>query len=307
MIKDAYALMTGLFVVLLGTAMVAIGLFLGDYGRERDIYELTTTGTVSGLNPESEVIYRGVKAGKVTTIRFDPDNHQIIRVRIEVDTGLPITRGTYATLRVQPLTGMAQVELNDDGDGPEGLVTDAEHPAEIPIQPSLFDKLTGSGSDILNEAAVLARRLNTVLDDQSQTHLRHAIEMLDQSLTALTELEQQLSNNLGRLPKLDKQLQAALGKHGDAADSVKMTSEKVSRLSDQASRLITQSQQTVTTLNTVTQDQVPEVKALLRDLRETAANFRKLSADLERDPRTLFSRPALAAPGPGEPGFMEPR
>ena len=86
-----------------------------------------------------------------------------------------------------------------------------------------------------------------------------------------------------------------------------MTSEKVSRLSDEASRLIAQSQQTVTTLNALTQAEVPEVKALLSDLRETAANFRKLSADLERDPRTLFSRPALAAPGPGEPGFKEPR
>ncbi len=338
MVKDTYALLTGLFVVVLGAAMVAMGLFLGDYGRERDIYELTTTGTVSGLNPESEVIYRGVKAGKVSAIGFDPADRRVIRVRIELDTGLPITRGTFATLRVQPLTGLAQVELNDRGDRSEPLTTTPEQPAEIPIQPSLFDKLTGSSSDILDEAATLARRLNGLLDEGNQAHLSHALAMLDQSLTQLGALEQQLATELGRVPGIDRQLRAALGKHADAADSVKITSEKIARLAgestdrrlrealdsgaeaarsihetaqrigrlaDQTAELVAQGQQAAATLNTAAHEQLPEVKALLKDLREAAENFRKLSSDLERDPRTLFSRPPLAAPGPGEPGFKD--
>jgi phospholipid/cholesterol/gamma-HCH transport system substrate-binding protein len=64
MVKETYALLTGLFVLTLGTAMVVMGLFLGDYGRERDVYILWTQGAVSGLNPESEVITAVLKPAR---------------------------------------------------------------------------------------------------------------------------------------------------------------------------------------------------------------------------------------------------
>lgn len=355
MVKDTYALLTGLFVLVLGAAMVAMGLFLGDYGRERDIFVLTTTGAVSGLNPESEVIYRGVKAGKVTSIGFDPDDPRTIRVRIELDQGLPITRGTFALLRVQPLTGLAQVELNDPGDQPEPLTTNPQHPAEIPIRPSLFDRISGSGGEILDEAARIAQRLNAVLDDENQGHLSHALAMLDQSLTELVALERRLDAELGRVPAVDRQLREALAKHAAAADAVRVTSnqiglltgaetdrrlrdtleggaeatrsiratsERIAQLADDAAKLVAQGRQAATTLNTrqlpelqglltelrtAAHEELPELKALLRDLREAAANFRKLSARLERDPKALLATPKPAKPGPGEPGFKEPR
>jgi phospholipid/cholesterol/gamma-HCH transport system substrate-binding protein len=355
MVKDTYALLTGLFVLVLGTAMVVMGLFLGDYGRERDVYVLTTTGAVSGLNPESEVIYRGVKAGKVTTIGFDPDDPRTIRVRIELDSGLPISRGTFALLRVQPLTGLAQVELNDAGDKPEPLTTNAQHPAEIPIRPSLFDRISGSGGEILDEAARIAQRLNAVLDDENQGHLSHALAMLDQSLSELVALERRLGTELGRVPAVDRDLRDALAKHAAAADavrstsnqigqlagpatdrrlrdtleggaeaaqSIRATSERISQLADEAAKLVAQGQQAANTLNTrhlpelqglltelrtAAHEELPELKTLLKDLREAAANFRKLSASLERDPRALLANPKPAAPGPGEPGFKEPR
>ena len=344
MVKDTYALLTGLFVLVLGAAMVTMGLFLGDYGRERDVFVLTTTGAVSGLNPESEVIYRGVKAGKVTRIGFDPDDPRTIRVHIELDQGLPITRGTFALLRVQPLTGLAQVELNDPGDQPEPLTTNPQHPAEIPIRPSLFDRISGSGGEILDEAARIAQRLNAVLDDENQGHLSHALAMLDQSLTELVALERRVDTELGRVPAVDRHLREVratshqigqltgaetdrrlrdtLEGGAEATRSIRATSARIAQLADDAAKLVAQGRQAATTLNTrqlpelqglltelrtAAHEELPELKALLRDLREAAANFRKLSARLERDPKALLATPKPAKPGPGEPGFQEPR
>jgi phospholipid/cholesterol/gamma-HCH transport system substrate-binding protein len=304
MVKETYALLTGLFVLTLGTAMVVMGLFLGDYGRERDVYILWTQGAVSGLNPESEVIYRGVKAGKVVSIGFDPKDTRNIFVHIELDKGLPITRGTFATLRVQPLTGLAQVELSDAGDNLEPLKTDPHNPAHIPIQPSLLDKLTGSSSDILTQVTQLTHRLNSLLGDENQGRIEHSLEMLDRAVTEMVALERRVVKELDRVPALDKRLRSALEDHSAAARSVRETSERIGQLTAHAAELVAQGKSAATTLNS---DQLPQLRTLLDDLRQAAANFRKLSSTLQRDPQVLLLGPSLSPPGPGEPGYQEPR
>lgn len=304
MIKESYALMTGLFVLTLGTAMVIMGFLLGDYGRERDIYELTTQGAVSGLNPESEVIYRGVKAGKVTRIGFDPGNMRTILVRIELDKGLPITRGTFATLRVQPLTGIAQVELGDTAEDPAPLTTDPLHPARIVIKPSLMDKLTATGGDILNELTELTQRLNRLLDEGNQRQVRDILLMLGKAVSEFVALEQRIGTELNRLPAADQKLHAALAEHAAAARSVRETSERVGKLATSAEELLAGGK---TMAHTLSAEHLPELQRLMRELRDAAADFRKLSSRVERDPQWLLRGQKPSMPGPGEPGFQEPR
>ena len=304
MIKESYALMTGLFVLTLGAAMVIMGLFLGDYGRERDIYVLATQGAVSGLNPESEVIYRGVKAGKVTLIGFDPADTRTILVRIELDKGLPMTRGTFATLRIQPLTGIAQVELGDTAEDPEALRTDPHNPARIPIKPSLMDRLTGSGSDILTEVVQLTQRLNRLLGDGNQRHVQNTLRMLDQAVAEFLVLERRIGVELDRLPGADQRLQGALADHSAAAISVRETSERVAKLAASAAEMTAEGKAVAGRLS---REHLPELKILLKELREAAAEFRKLSSSIDRDPQRLLRGSKISPQGPGEPGFREPQ
>ena len=107
MVKDTYALLTGLFVLVLGAAMVAMGLFLGDYGRERDIFVLTTTGAVSGLNPESEVIYRGVKAGKVTKsqLREIAQKKMVDLNANDIDAAMQMIAGSARSMGLEVVEG----------------------------------------------------------------------------------------------------------------------------------------------------------------------------------------------------------
>ena len=71
--KRAYALAAGLFVLVLGVALVAGVLWLNRDERVGGVpYEVTTTRPVSGLKVEAPVRFRGVDVGKVESIRFDP-------------------------------------------------------------------------------------------------------------------------------------------------------------------------------------------------------------------------------------------
>ncbi|CAI8781105.1 MlaD family protein [Methylococcus capsulatus] len=304
MVRETYALLTGLFVVILGSALIGIALVLGDYGTERDVYVVSTQGAVSGLNPESLVIFRGVRAGKVASISFAPHDPRTILVRIEVDKGLPITRGTYATLRVQPLTGLAQIDLSDEGNDPEPLRTDPRNPASIPLRPSILDKLTGSGSDILTQIAQLTSRLNALLDDGNRQRIAHTLESLDTAADELVRLERYIEEGLERIPILDGRLRQALADHSAMARDVRETSRQVRALSESAQKVVDIG---AAASDTLIRSRLPELDALIDDAAHTAASLRRLSKTLERDPQTLLLGPAPGLPGPGEPGFQEPK
>src|SRR5258705_3038575 len=120
----AYALASGLFTLLLGIGVVLTALwFSGDTVETRE-YLLVSRHPVSGLNPQAPVRYRGVTVGKVVSIKFDPLDPRTILVEISVETGTPLTKGSFAKLGSQGVTGLSYVMLDDNGSNPEPLTAD---------------------------------------------------------------------------------------------------------------------------------------------------------------------------------------
>ena len=54
------------------------------------------------------------------------------------------------------------------------------------------------------------------------------------------------------------------------------------------------------TLQTLGGSTLPEVEALVSEMRELTASFQRLSARLEEDPRAVLYGSQLESPGPGE-------
>jgi len=128
--------------------------------------------------------------------------------------------------------------------------------------------------------------------------------MLGKAVSEFVALEQRIGAELNRLPAADQKLHAALAEHAAAARSVRETSERVGKLAENAAELMAGGK---TMTHTLSAEHLPELQRLLRELREAAADFRKLSSRVERDPQWLLRGPKTSAPGPGEPGFQEPR
>ena len=315
--KDTYALYTGLFVLLLGSGLVVLSVWLGHYGEEREVYLVTTQASVSGLNAESTVLYRGVQAGKVADIRFDPKNPRTIIVRIEVDRGLPITHGTYAKLRVQGLTGLAQVELGDTGENQQALDTNPTHPASIPLQPSLVDKISESGGNILLRAEDLMTHLDELLDDENRVHVRVILANLEAASGQLAGLEQRMDKAFAEVHQAATEVKGAgieIKATGEKAQrtlarlepfpaELKKLANQIQTLAESANALAVSGK---TATDATAKATLPKLNAVLEELQTTSANVRKLSGLLEKDPQAiLYGRPT-SEPGPGEPGYKEP-
>jgi len=107
--------LVGAFVLALGAALVAGVLWLaagGGFQEKPTLYLALVGESVSGLNVNAPVKYRGVDVGRVRAIRLDPENPEQVRLLFAIDRGTPIKEDTEAVLKTQGLTGIAYVELD---------------------------------------------------------------------------------------------------------------------------------------------------------------------------------------------------
>ncbi len=286
----AYALLTGLFVLSLAAAIVIVGVWMSGSHVQTRPYVVVTTGNVIGLQPQSPILFRGIAAGTVSKIGFDPADRRNILIYLDVHKDVPVSRDTYATLRLQGITGLSQLEL-DDSPGPasdQALATSADAPGRIPMHPSLIDKLTDSAATLMAQLDQVAAGLNDLLNTGNRQHVARLLEQADASSAMLVKLENDLDETAHRLPALSKQSEAAMSEVERAAANVSTLSQNLNRLAGSGKAT------------------GPQLDAALAQITQAAAEIHHLSENLRADPQQLLLGPALPAPGPGEPGYKGP-
>src|SRR5690348_13969030 len=294
----SHALVAGLFVVILSIAVAAVALWFGGDTAGRDKYLIESEFPVTGLNQQATVRYRGVTVGKVENIRLDPKRLQTVLIRIAVDKHLPLTTKAYAQLGYQGLTGLAFVQLNDEGENAERLTTDPDNPAHIPLRPSTLDSLAEGGQRLLSKANGLMDRLNLLLGEQNQTHFVQILENTASVTGRLRSVVSQLEPGLKALPVLA----------ADTSSVLKHTDQLVMNLNDISSRINEQGGP-IDSLSAT----AGELTDTLHKLRETTEGITRntrsvdrVLLQLEEQPRSLLFGRSPPPPGPGEKGFVTP-
>ena len=145
----SHALMTGIFTIALLVATILVGLWFNRDKTELVPYEIVTTQSIPGLNPQATVRYRGLEVGRVDEIVFDPRVTGQILIKLSVDAASPVTSTTFATLGYQGVTGIAFIQLDDERTGSPRLATGGDRIARIPLRPGLLDQLEERGLAIL--------------------------------------------------------------------------------------------------------------------------------------------------------------
>jgi phospholipid/cholesterol/gamma-HCH transport system substrate-binding protein len=302
--RNNRALLTGLFLVVLLTATISVVYWLGNLERERDVYVISTQASVSGLNPESTVFYRGIAVGKVLNIRFDPENSGIILIKIEVDKHIVFTRGVFATLQFKGVTGLTQLELRDTGKIPDKLPPGDDIANHIPLMPSVTDRLLDSGDDLLKKADHLMIRLSSLLNEENEKNIVGILANLKTLSGKLESLQKSVDNALVGIPALTKDASKTL-KHIDAlAGDLQSLSKEAKKLSNKVGTVADTGNAAG---NQFVQTTLPKVNKLLAELQTTTEQVKRIATTFENNPQSVLLGPEHEEPGPGEPGFEEPK
>jgi len=300
--RENHALATGLFLIALIIASTATVFWIGTMDQERNLYVISTRESVSGLNPESTVFYRGIAVGKVLKVQFDPLDSGNILVPIEVDKDIVLSKGVYATLRLKGVTGLTQIQLEDSGTITEPLPPGDEPLSRIPLEPSMTDKLMSSGEEILHKADHLMQRLSALLNDENEKNIGDILSNLKTLTDKLSELQKSVDKALAGVPALSAGAQKTLSNIDTLTNELQDLTREVQSLSIKAGSLVDSGKTSGDTLANTT---IPKVNKLLTELQSTTQQVKRVATMLEHDPQELLLGPRQRDSGPGEPGYKE--
>ncbi|MCK9622714.1 MAG: MlaD family protein [Methylobacter sp.] len=300
--REHHALATGLFLITLIIASTAIIFWIGTMNQERNLYVISTRESVSGLNPESTVFYRGIAVGKVLKVQFDPLDSGNILVPIEVDKNIVLNKGVYATLRLKGVTGLTQIQLEDSGTITEPLPPGDEPLFRIPLEPSMTDKLMSSGEELLHKADHLMQRLSMLLNDENEKNIGGILSNLKTLTDKLSELQKSVDKALAGVPALTTNARTTLTNIDTLTKELQGLTREVQGLSAKAGSLVDSGKSSGDTLAQTT---LPKVNKLLTELQSTTQQIKRVATMLEHDPQELLLGPSQRDSGPGEPGYKE--
>ena len=217
--NKSHALAAGIFVIVVTALLAGLAIWLTRDNANYDLYELTTSDGVSGLQPQAAVRYKGVAVGKVQRIGFDPQVSGNVLIRIAVNHNAPVSPTTFATLGYQGVTGLAHVLLDDATQplpqlppGPSGL-------PRLTLKPSPFGRIAEQAPNILAQVEEATRRINQLLGDENQQRITQALGNIGQTAGSVNALTQRLDATLQN--RLDPALAALPPLADDARHTLK--------------------------------------------------------------------------------------
>ncbi|UJP06252.1 MAG: MlaD family protein [Nitrosomonas sp.] len=290
----AHALVAGVFVICMSITIALVAMWFSGNNIQRVPYLVVTKESVSGLNPQSSVHYRGVNIGKVDNIEFDPDDSQLILVHIAVDENVKLRNSVYAKLGYQGVTGLAHIQLNDDGLGTGELSGDAR----IPMRRSLLDEVAVSGQDLLVNINQLVVKMHQLLNEKNQHHIGQILTNIEKATGNFDSIANHLPPVLNSFADLTGESSTLIRRLDQILVEI---SQVVVKINQQEGILdnLSQSSQELTAI-------IPELHKVGTHITRNSTNLDRVLNQLEEHPQSLLFGRAPVTSGPGEAGFIPP-
>lgn len=311
--KSSYTLV-GAFVLVLSAVFIWGVLWISSGGppQRADYYLVYMTESVSGLNVDAPLKFRGVDVGKVEQISIDSKNPERIRLLLQVRQGTPITEDTVATLEYQGLTGIASINLIGGRVDSQPLrqIPGEEYPV-ITSRPSLFARLDATMSDLLGNLIQTSANINALLNEENRANVSRSIENItiltdnladqsDQLETVVAHLSVTLENSRTasmEFPKLMHQFSKSAEAITDMADQIRGAAENLAAASAGIEQTVDSSGGDLAYFTSAT---LPDIAAMVTELRVASENLRRASESLAQDPSVLIYGHPAPERGPGE-------
>ena len=316
--NKAHAMTAGAFVLVVSALLALLAVWLMRDKTERNMYEMTTSETVSGLQPQAVVRFRGVPVGKVELIGFDTKIKGNVLIRISIDRGAPVTKSVFATVASQGITGLGFIQLDDKGESTELLVPNNDDPPRIPLKPGGLDKLLKQSEVIFEQVEQASTRLNQLLGEDNQKRLVTALDNMGQAAMSVSSLSNTMTSILNaqmgpdkvNIPKLVKNLDAAVvslretsAQASTAITEVGITAKRLNEKGGPLDKLSEGATALAAGVETFSAATLPKLGAVADETASTMRQLRRTVNAVDDNPQSLIFGNGPPQPGPGEPGF----
>ena len=301
--NKAHALIAGAFVVVVTALLAALAIWLTRDSTQRNLYEMSTSETVSGLQPQATVRYRGVAVGKVEDIGFDQKVKGNVLIRVSIDQAAPMTRSTFATVASQGVTGLGFIQLDDNGESTERLVPNDDDPPRIVLKPGGLDKLLRQSEVIFNQAEQATARINQLLSPRNEAAINTAVTQLAEAAGSINRVAKALEPTAATLPALSKDARAALQAVRSVTEEVGVTAQRLNARGGPLDKLTEGGTALAAGVETFSAATLPKLGEVADETARTMRQLRRTVSAVDDNPQSLIFGNGPAVPGPGETGF----
>jgi len=297
----------GVFVALGLTAILSATLWLtGKKGSQPTVYySMYFEKDVGGLMLGGPVFFLGVDVGTVTSMEIIPGNPMRVRVDAEVLESAPINTGTYASLALQGITGVAVVKLAADPGLHDPLPAAEDHDSYpvIAVRDAGFSALLAKAPGVVDRIDSVLMLLEQILSEENRKYVSDMLADFSSVTGALAAKQE----TIGELPVLLKQsieeLQSTLTQIKSMAAKLEPgLSPTLANLEKTTSKLATMTERmelwtanSDSDMNAFLGDGLGQVPELVADARATLRELDKLVNDLRENPSTLVYKPVQKA------------
>jgi len=319
--NKSHALAAGTFVLAMLLMLGVLAWWLMRDKGSYHVWEMSTADSISGLQTQAPVRYRGVAVGKVVRIGFDPaeSGHVLIRITVEDDT--PLSNKTFATLSYQGVTGLAYVLLDEAEQPHEPLPPSPDGVPRLPLDASQLSKLTQEIPEVMAQLGDATRHINQLLADDNQKRFSRALDGIGTAANHLAQLSATLDHTV------QTQLDPALATVPGVAQSATRTMQSVQNTVTQMGALTADMQLTLKHINepqgvleslaqtssqlllatqAVQVQTLPRLNRASDDTAHAARQIGRLANEMREQPQGLLFGAGPVSPGPGEAGFVAP-
>jgi phospholipid/cholesterol/gamma-HCH transport system substrate-binding protein len=305
--RSNHILVGGVVLALLAALVVFIVWLSQVSGDKQQEYDIFFRQSVEGLAKGTAVTYNGVPVGQIEAIDLEERNPEFVRVRVGVRDNTPILQGTTATIRGVGFTGLSQIQLNPPElqagrSRPAAITCPANNAASvcpygvpvIPTRPGAFGQILNTAPELLERISTLTDRLTQLLSDRNQESIAGILANTEEISRSLAERSPEIAATLAEARVSIRQAGEAAERAGRLMSSTeRLVNEDGRPLVNDLRHTIRAAEQSMSALNGVlsearpgvnafTNQTLPQVGELIRDLRETSESLRAITTRIER-------------------------
>jgi phospholipid/cholesterol/gamma-HCH transport system substrate-binding protein len=300
--RSNHVLVGTVTLLLLAAIMIAAFWFSRLSEGDNMEYDIFFKQSVNGLAKGSSVNYSGVPSGQVEKIELWKRDPSFVKVRISVKEGTPVLQGTTATISGVGFTGVSEIVLDGAVKGAPPITCPEQNPLTacpdgvpvIPTKPGALGELLNNAPQLLERLSTLTERLTELLNDKNQQSIAGILANVERVSGALADRSPEIAATLA-------EARVAVQRTGIAAEQIgRLAATTDSLLTDEGKPLVADLRKSVqsatrsidTLDKTIAEAQpgvrafsnqtMPEVNQLVRDLREMSRAFRGVAEKLDQ-------------------------
>lgn len=179
--KVSYTIV-GIFVLSFFIGIILFILWLARYDIDKSnlkYYKIYVKDSISGLQKNSIVSYKGLDIGQVESIKIDKTNIEQIEVLLFVSDYTIIKKNSYAVIESKGITGNKYIEIMGGTHDSDVLEVNSNGFGIIPLQKSFMNKITSDAGDIVNKFDGILEKLNLLISEKTILNVEQIVENIN--------------------------------------------------------------------------------------------------------------------------------